>query len=398
MSKVILTEQDIIRHSASSELNCPLFWYQNRLMRSRTPYMRYTFDKILSSNISTIQSAVETEFMLNFATTDGYRHTMPVYEHKVYTHRVRVQELPATQVKEFVSEICKLNAQLLEHDLIARDVHESNAVLTIDGIKWLDYGAIVEASPDSCTTSFVLCCYLVNKYILKKIKCNAYETCLDDVKKGGDIFAVLADRDFTKASSWLETAGAIENLPVELDKSHWSENYSNTMDIAHPETLGDKGKNVAAILEELDFETVTDVACNKGFYSFLAAKKAKSVIGFDLIPACIEIARTFNKQFKLPAIFGAKTIESVRDNKAFETIRYRSDLVMALAIVHHIRDVISQADFVKTLLSISNKYILIEDIDQVAIYEKLFLEQGCELVKRVNSTPSPRTLSLYKKL
>jgi len=398
MSKQVLTLNDISRHIASSELCCPLFWYQGRLLRSYNLSMFTIFNKILSSNIPAIQTATPTEFMLDFTGIDGSDDIMPVYEHTIYKHHIRIQELPITYAKEFIANICKLNSELVKHGLIARDIQESNAVQTIDGFKWLDYGGIFENTPENSIIAFVLTSYLVRRWVLKSTQCNAYELCLDDIKNTNDILTSFIEKDYTTPEAWLELAQAISDIPVTLDKSHWSENYSNTMDIDHPESLQVKGINIANILQELDYETVTDVACNKGYYSFLSAKKAKSVIGFDLVSACIDMAYGFNRQFKLPAIFAVKTIESIRDNKWFETDRYKSDLVLALAIVHHIKDVISPSDFVKTLLSISNEYILIEDIDDMPTYERLFIDHGCELVKRVDSYPLPRTLSLYRKL
>lgn len=394
----VLTKDDIKYHEASSERFTLLFWHNNRLLRSYLPQADYIFHRVKDANHPLVQPATLSEFTLDVTTFGQKGAPSEVYEHKIYTHRIRIQEMPLTAAKTFVATLARFNADLLGHGLIAKDIHESNAVETIEGIKWLDYGAIVETSTDNCGTAFVLLSYLVQKYILRKLKCNAYETCLDDVRKSNDVMSTFADRDFTQPATWLEIADAVEKIPVALETSHWSENYSNTMEIDNPASLGLKGINVNSIIEELKCETVTDVACNKGYYSFLAAKHAKSVIGFDIVPACIGLAQNFQKQFKLPAMFAVKTIESMRANAAFETIRYKSDLVMALAIVHHIKSIVAPSEFVEMLLSISNKYILIEDIDQRDFYEKCFLEQGCELIKRVDSIPAPRSLSLYRKL
>jgi hypothetical protein len=111
------------------------------------------------------------------------------------------------------------------------------------------------------------------------------------------------------------------------------------------------------------------------------------------------MADELNKQFKLPAIFAIKTIEEFINNDNFETSRYKSDLVVALAIVHHLKiQKMPAVDFVNMLDSICNRYIILEDVDEAEVYETLFLERGYELVKRIDSSPLPRTLSLYRKL
>jgi SAM-dependent methyltransferase len=214
---------------------------------------------------------------------------------------------------------------------------------------------------------------------------------------GGPLWDI-SQKDFTKPSTWQEVSSFVKNFPITIPASHWSENYSNTMDIDHPEALGDKGVNVKKLLDELEYETATDVACNKGYYSFLAARKAKSVIGFDLVPACIKQAQEFNNTFKLPVVFAVKTIQSIIDNKLYEENRYSSDLVIALAIVHHVKNEMSSEKFAGLLTKLSKKYILIEDVDQQVEYQNVFSKLGFSLHKRLSSSPQSRTLSVYRKM
>lgn len=411
MTKV-LSKQDIQLHHMASTYTFPLFWHEGRLFRSYIPTQESRFKKILSLKLPEIQEAVETEFSVNltelsqivdqsklndfidFTYLDGYA---PVYEHKNYIHRVRIQELYPSLIKKFVSTICQMNVKLVEHNMIIVDPHEANINMTIDGIKWLDYGSIKEISGNLTLRSFVEVSYIIGKYLLFKYHDIRERMHVYLSKSFSPELSEISEMDFSKAESWIKLNEYVNSIPVEeLQYTHWSDEYTLESDIDRPESRNGKGKGYWSLLQEIDFETVTDIACNKGYFGFLAAKKAKSVVGFDYVPKCISMAYELNEKFKLPIIFAVKSVEDFIANENFETSRFKSDLVVALAIVHHIK--ISPLEFVKMIDSICNKYVIIEDITNAAGYEELFIEQGYELVKRIDSSPSPRTLSLYKKL
>lgn len=408
----ILSKQDIQLHHMASTCTFPLFWHKDKLFRSYIPTEEGRFKKILSLNLPEIQEATKTEFLVDlsdlatlvdlsklndfvdFIHLDGYA---PVYEHKNYVHRVRIQETYPELMKQIISTICKMNAKLVEHNMIAVDTHEANINVTIDGIKWLDYGSIKEIDGYLTLRSFVETSYLIGRYLLHTYKDIQGRINIDFVRGFHEELKNISDMDLSAPDTWLKLSQFVENLPTtELQYTHWSDEYTLESDIDRPESRNGKGKGYWDLLQEIEFETVTDIACNKGYFGFLAAKKAKSVIGFDYVPKCISMAYQLNETFKLPIIFAAKSVEDFISNENYETSRYKSDLVVALAIVHHIK--IPASDFVKMIDSICNKYVIIEDITNAAGYEELFVEQGYELVKRIDSSPSPRTLSLYKKL
>lgn len=391
-----ITVNDVVAHHAST---LGLFWWQGKLLRIAKFGQEKIFQILEKVNSNLIQSGTKTKYLLDLQGIDSNTSKMvETYEHKVYKHRVRIQEMPSPHVIKFITTLCRMHIQMLEHGIIANDIHEGNVAETIDGFKWLDWGSFVNLNEHTAKVAFVLTSYFIHKYLLKSPVSDNEHICLNDIKGLGGPLSKMVDKDFTKVESWEELIQLVNAIPTSLEKSHWSENYSNAMDIDRPEKFGNKGINVQNLLQELDYETVTDVACNKGQYSFMAAKKAKSVIGFDIVPACIDAAQNFNEQFKLPTIFAVKTIEAIRDNKMFETDRFKSDLVIVLAIVHHIKSVISPTHFVAMLKSICNKYVLIEDIGSTEEYQSLFENNGFVLEKRLASSPEPRTLSLYRKI
>ena len=76
-----------------------------------------------------------------------------------------------------------------------------------------------------------------------------------------------------------------------------------------------------------------------------------------------------------------------------EKERYSSDLVIALAIVHHIT--FKHITFAKLLADLTKKYLLLEDINTEKVYETHLTKYGLKLIKRINSYPGNRKLSLY---
>ncbi len=404
----ILQAKDIKLHTMASTYTLPLFWYGSRLFRSYITDEADRFKKILSFNLSELQPATKTAFLLDLnelsnlinhdrlsgAQLDGYSL---VYEHKNYMHRVRIQETVPALAKRFISTICDMNYKLIQSDMIVVDTNESNINITIDGIKWLDYGSIKNIDDGyQYLQSFMEIGYLIGKYLLKKYY-EIYDRITVEIVRTFDAdLTKISEMDLSKPEAWLKLKEWVNSYPIpDLQSTHWADEYSLVSDINDPENYNDKSKGYWKLLQEIEFETVTDIACNKGYFSFLAAKKAKSVIGFDIDQKCILKAYEMNEQFKLPAIFAVKTVEEIIANDNYETSRFKSDLVVALAIVHHIK--VKASEFVKMIDSICNKYVIIEDINDAIGYEKLFVEQGYELVKRIDSTPLPRTLSLYRK-
>ncbi|NJO18683.1 MAG: class I SAM-dependent methyltransferase [Thioploca sp.] len=222
--------------------------------------------------------------------------------------------------------------------MIAVDTHEANINVTIDGIKWLDYGSIKEIDGYLTLRSFVEIGYLIGRYLLDTYQDIQGRINIDLVRNFHEELKAISDMDLSKPEAWLKLNQFVESLSTaELQYTHWSDEYTLESDIDRPESRNGKGIGYWSLLQEIDFETVTDIACNKGYFGFLAAKKAKSVIGFDYVPKCIAMAYELNEKFKLPIIFAAKSVEDFITNENYETSRFKSDLVVALAIVHHIK-------------------------------------------------------------
>ena len=390
-----LTLKDVELHTMSSIDGAYLFWYQGELFRARQPRKQVIFEKLRNLNLEEIQKLEETDIL--FKDKKKNSSFLPVYKHKNYIHRVRFQELPQNIQQEGIIWLIELNKKLLTHGMILKDIHESNFNQTIDGWKWLDLGGIEESNIDNIRISYLRICYLIYSYLLKTFKGEHQNFNLDALQKySTDCFCQNWKYDFRKIDCWSMLSEQVKKIPITVPTSHWSENYSNSMPIMNPEILDLKGENIWKMINSITFNSVLDVACNKGFYTFLAGRLCSSAVGLDIEPACIQKAYQYKAEFKFPTVFGVKDLRELIASRWFEKERYSSDLVLALAIVHHIKDIISPKNFVQLLTSYAKNYVLLEDIDQRGEYEKEFLNLGWKLKERMVSTPGDRTLSLYE--
>ncbi|MBL0136478.1 MAG: hypothetical protein IPP79_22115 [Chitinophagaceae bacterium] len=124
--------------------------------------------------------------------------------------------------------------------------------------------------------------------------------------------------------------------------STWSDYYDHT--ILGKEYLEAKEKLIQKIVSPLNFNTVLDLGANDGYFSKLLAAKGKQVIAADFDSQCINNLYNVIKKEKARNIYPvvldlSNPSASIGFNNSerssfFE--RANPDLVLALALVHHL--------------------------------------------------------------
>ncbi len=395
---------DIVLHPLSSSSGAYFFYYKNKLYRSPIEQYSNLVKTLASLNFPEIQNIQLITDQLVIPNNNTLI-TQNIYEHKIYHHMVKVMECTRVQVKNMLKALCDLQIKLISHNLIIYDIHEHNVAYTEDGVKWLDICGIGELDwfinqDHIAIYSYVKFCYLILKYIL----CNFEhgDTVFNGqviMAKGGTL-ANFMKLDWKKITSWQLLKDYIDSINIVETSTHWSDHYPYDLNSIFQKDINTKVSGLHDLLEVIpEITSATDVGCNKGLYTFILSKNLKSVIAFDVDEKCINLAESLNKdKFHLPILFAKTDLDKIENLHDFDKNRYRSDLVMALAMVHHLKiQGLSIAAVVKFLLSLSTKYVLIEDIDSVAEYEQEFIANNYYLVKRVLSEPQTRTLSLYSR-
>ncbi|MFA5759416.1 MAG: class I SAM-dependent methyltransferase [Clostridia bacterium] len=388
---MIINYNDITIHSISSGANEVLFFYNNKLLRAPFPDKLNMYYDLIDLK-TPIQTIIKTDLQLNHP----QHGILNVFEHNIYEHMVKITESSITIQVEFIKTICNINKQLISKGYILQDIHEGNIYNTTDGIIWVDWGAINNINDNTAMSSLALTMYLVNKYIYKNYKKDHTTYDINIAKNTASPISYIASLDPWKIETWDEIIKTLDSLNITLLKSHWADEYALNINYKNLTNTNIKSKSFKQLLENIQYTTLTDVGCNKGYYTYYAAElqKIKSAIGIDLDDKCIEYAIK-NKPLNLPILFACKNITDF--NTYEQNIRYRSDLIVALAIVHHVDKSISHYEFAQILVNLCKKYIIIEDINTKEIYEDVFKQNNFILINRLASNPESRTLSLFSR-
>lgn len=161
---------------------------------------------------------------------------------------------------------------------------------------------------------------------------------------------------------------SVEKLQPATRKSHWSGYYSTT--ILNNEYLQHKEEMVDALLCKLKPATVTDLGCNTGTFSKIAAKYAGQVLAFD------DDAQSINDLQEAVINGGIKNLLPIVgnlvspapalgwDNEEHSALLSRStaDVVMALALIHHLAlsNNLPLSKIFELLTKLSKQYLIIE--------------------------------------
>ena len=154
--------------------------------------------------------------------------------------------------------------------------------------------------------------------------------------------------------------------------NYWSEYYD--IDIETTEYLLDKQESVKAYLASYNLQSVLDLGANTGKFSELACHYADRVIALEFDKKCVDqIFKTIEKtgNMKLHALLGDLSQTSPDFGllgKEHPSIfkRAKSDLVLVLALVHHlaITKMIPFELITDLVYEFSNHFVLIEFIEK----------------------------------
>lgn len=181
--------------------------------------------------------------------------------------------------------------------------------------------------------------------------------------------------------------GYIRALKPRTQQVVWSNYYEET--ILNAEYLESKKTTVAALLQSLAPQRVIDAGCNTGSFSFLAAEHAPEVIAFDSDPASVDAlfqeARAQNLH-NLQALVGDLTNPTpalgwANAERSALMQRLRGDLVLALALVHHLAIAKNvPMSFISALFAgITSQWLLIEFVPKSDPKTQLLLQARTDI-------------------
>ena len=139
----------------------------------------------------------------------------------------------------------------------------------------------------------------------------------------------------------------VEKTPLRKNTSNWSRYYADYF--ADIQSFSDRSQfhvkqtTITQLMDRLKPKTVTDIGCNQGGYSVLAAKAGARVVAFDNDDDSIGLLYALAKEQNLPIlplIIDCLAPTPATGWRAMQfpaaTERLRSDMAFALALVHHL--------------------------------------------------------------
>ena len=197
--------------------------------------------------------------------------------------------------------------------------------------------------------------------------------------KVSDLKKKFSKDSFTVMISSLKKT--INHLKWKTEGTEWGDYYEPGVHLAP--YIEHKKKLVSNYVDLANPETIWDLGSNTGTFSRIAAGTNRSVISFDIDPACVENnyqeIKLKNERNILPVLFDltnpSPSLGWANSERKSFTNRAPADLIMALALIHHLA--ISNNlpfDKIAEYFSQLSKWLLIEfvpkDDDKVQIMLK----------------------------
>ena len=159
------------------------------------------------------------------------------------------------------------------------------------------------------------------------------------------------------------------SLRFAAGKSRWSQYYEDINAFFSPERFQAKQRTVAELIARCAPATVVDIGCNQGGYSILAAQAGARVTAFDTDEDSVDLLYQLVRAKDLPvlplvgdALYPAPQTGWRAVEYAAAPHRFRSQMALALALVHHLA--ISQIQtferIVRTLADYSERWLITE--------------------------------------
>jgi len=153
--------------------------------------------------------------------------------------------------------------------------------------------------------------------------------------------------------------------------NHWANYYEQ--DIESLKYLADKEETIERWIKEIKPESVLDLGANTGKFSEIASRYAKRVIALEYDESCVDRIETLINEQQIDNLYTLlgdlkETVPNLgflgqEHASIFE--RAKSDLVMGLALTHHLLSpgMIPLDLMVELFASLTNKYLIVEYID-----------------------------------
>ena len=187
----------------------------------------------------------------------------------------------------------------------------------------------------------------------------------DLAKRSQNIFHTSASRQVFFESLKKD----VSSIPLSSGTSDWSKYYADINTFFEPARFDQKQRKVAELIEKCKPKSVVDIGCNQGGYAILAAQRGAQVTAFDTdedsVSLLFRIAK--EKNLSILPVMGDVLYPAPQcgwRGQEFQSApkRFRAQMALALALVHHlaITQIQTFDRIVLTLSEYAEKWLITE--------------------------------------
>lgn len=324
-----------------------VFEYQGRFVRAIYPTKISFIESLFSSRVleSLEAKGLTCEFSkVSDISVDGF--DLLIEQHAA-PFELRIENWSVDTIKEAALNYLSINLALLEFNLGLNDGHAGNFALFDNSTpKFFDLGSIIEIkNPHHALDEF--CRYFMHPLILASKGKNLGRLTRLLCQNGGigfkeshDLLDFKFEYPSKRKDALLFLQSTIENLSLDTPDSTLWKDYRNITDlkaaaakVIEGETQVPRNTTILDLLRKTKPHSVTDIGCNDGFFSTVAAMLGAKVLALDTDEGAIRklIFNLKNNSCDLKITAGIKPAEIVN-----LIGKNKSDLVFALALSHHL--------------------------------------------------------------
>ena len=378
----------------SSDPNGRLFALNDKLYRSMQAFDLTYYQRLLKTIKA--KPILDSHMARTTVSTEEINGVPVVLEHETIYPTTYPYEWSTMMFKDAALCHCDVHIELAKSAYNLQDAHPWNILFRYTTPVFVDYGSVIKENSLSrrlallkeYTSYMIYPLYLMSK--LESAKARRYLTHSDPPLDLRDLLGYFSFRDALNnivktTSSRIHSSNNLVTMLIAIRKHIDSLPLPNSSQWLgyHDDEFQCDGKqwqnkqwNMNEILRRLNPATVLDIGCATGWYAEMAAKLGSKVIALDFDDGIINQVYRQVSAADLPITLVVKDLF----NEEYVNVRYRAEMVLALAIVHHLAltQRYSFDEIAKTLSDYTRKWLVTEFIDCRDTFVKENLQRQVE--------------------
>lgn len=378
-----------------------VFELDNKLYRALNQEVANELVPIIKNNQDLFDDKRVVGSKLTSLTASGYPY---ILEHTKIEFINFIQEWTSSMIKDAALFDIDINLELLSRNLCLWDGHPYNIVYKYAAPIFVDIHSIMNYTGSFCFTNDFAVWFidsLPNKAANKAKFIAAKDAMGRNISKDMFINFLKTQRKF------------VETILPSTATTPWT-GYTQPDSV----NLNDKQKSVMSVLDKVDKTSVLDLGSNQGWYTKMASDKGFNVVSVEIDETCVDNIYQYARDSKRNILpIRADCMKPPKQTKPpyddFD-IRYRCDVTMSLALLHHLvfKQFYNFDQIVTKLNNLTKKTAIVEFIPPDDVFVKNWMTPAhtswysqdnfikmmlkyFSSVEILKSTPPPRSILVF---